>query len=122
MQVAIYDTPGMRGTRDYETRSQAMRVGATWQHVQECDLLALIVDAEAFSRRNRRKGGGRGSGGGGGRESAAQTRDFRQQVRCPRSTPAVHARRGILVVVALSGVPAASAGSPSTPQTLAFVA
>lgn len=81
MQVAIYDTPGMRGTKDYETRSQAMRVGATWQHVQECDLLALLVDAEAFSRRSRRKPTGRGNP----RESGAKTRDFRQQVRRPAS-------------------------------------
>lgn len=78
----------MHGTRDYETRSQAMRVGSTWQHVQECDLLALIVDAEAFQRRSRRKpkggradsGRGGGRGGGRGRDSGAQTRDFRQQV------------------------------------------
>jgi GTPase Era involved in 16S rRNA processing len=44
LQVVIYDLPGMHGSRDFRTRSQAMRVAATWLHVQECDVYALIVD------------------------------------------------------------------------------
>lgn len=74
LQVAIYDTPGMHGTKDYETRSQAMRVGATWQHVQECDLLALIVDPIAFAKQKVRKDKQ-------GREKRrGPVRDFRAQV------------------------------------------
>ena len=36
--------PGMHGSRDFTKRSTAMRVAATWLHVQECDVYALIVD------------------------------------------------------------------------------
>lgn len=40
----MYDTPGMHGSRDFKTRSHAMRVAATWTNVVECDMLAFIVD------------------------------------------------------------------------------
>jgi GTPase Era involved in 16S rRNA processing len=43
-QVVLYDMPGMHGARDFAQRSTAMRVAATWLHVQECDVYALIVD------------------------------------------------------------------------------
>ena len=46
VQVVIYDTPGMHGARDFATRSHAMRVASTWLHIQECDVYALLVDAD----------------------------------------------------------------------------
>ena len=44
LQVVIYDLPGMHGAKDFRTRGRAARVAATWLHVQECDVYALIVD------------------------------------------------------------------------------
>jgi GTPase Era involved in 16S rRNA processing len=56
MQVVIYDTPGMRGAKDYSTRSHAMRVASAWLNLQECDVYALIIDcAEHISRKRLRK-------------------------------------------------------------------
>lgn len=36
----------MHGARDFATRSHAMRVASTWLHIQECDVYALLVDAD----------------------------------------------------------------------------